>query len=301
MKVILTPRAPFDFLQMLRRPMSRPSSLILIDANSGTYTRAVRLRSRVCPVTVRSVGSVDGPELCLEYPDDLAEDERDELLQRMTQMFSLERNLQDFYETVSVSKEWAGLIQRLYGVRPIQDADLFESMVRTIIGQQLNLSFAATLMERLVQLGDERVVWKQQTLPVFPSAKTVAEWTYPRLRELAFSQRKAEYVIDFARHVASGAIDLEKLRDLPDEDVYEVLMPLRGVGRWTVECFLLFGMGRTDILPAADIGIQNAVQRLYHMADRPKEADIRQIASVWAPWRSYATYYLWQSLLRDEN
>ncbi len=76
----------------------------------------------------------------------------------------------------------------------------------------------------------------------------------------------------------------------------ETLLPLRGIGRWTVECLLLFGMGRPDLLPAADIGLRRAVQRVYGLPERPGEEEVRRIGEAWAPWRSYATFYLWDAI-----
>lgn len=189
-------------------------------------------------------------------------------------------------------------MERFRGLRPILDADSFESMVKVIIGQQLNVRFAATLTERLVDLGGETVEWNGLVLPVFPSAEQVARWSYDELQGRSFSRRKAEYVIDFARSVVDRRTDLDALWTMTAGEICERLTSLRGIGRWTVECFLLFGMGRPDVLPAADIGVQNAVQRLYGMERRPAEDDVRRMAEPWAPWRSYATYYLWHSLIR---
>ncbi|WDL96725.1 DNA-3-methyladenine glycosylase family protein [Alicyclobacillus sp. ALC3] len=293
---IVTP--PFDFRQMLRRPMSRPSKVTVIDPDTPSYTRVIRLRTRAVPVTVMGKeGTAGDPTLRLEMPDGLSSGERVEVRERVGRIFSTDMPVQGFYSHMRRYSEWSGLIERLHGLRPIQDADLFESVIKVIIGQQLNVEFAATLVERLVDFGGETVEWNSRLLPVFPSVERVAGWSYDDLRTLSFSQRKAEYVIDFARAVIDARIDLEGLRDMSDGEIAEVLMSLRGIGRWTVECFLLFGMGRRDLMPAADIGVQNAVQKLYGMERRPKEEEIRQIAEPWAPWRSYATYYLWQSLI----
>lgn len=295
----LIPTAPFDFAQMLRRPLSRPSKVTVVDPETASYTRAVRLTRSVVPITVSSIGTVDRPLLNLTYSGELTEDERAEVRRCVSHMLSTQVNLSDFYTEMARQPEWEGLTQRLRGLRPIQDADLLESMVKVIIGQQLNVKFAATLVERLVDYGGEVVDWDGVPLPVFPSPEQVARWPYEALRALSFSQRKAEYVIDFARTVVEGRIDLDALWAMPDDQVYEILTPLRGIGRWTVECFLLFGMGRLDVMPAADIGVQNAIQKLYGMDQRPKEDEIRRLAEPWAPWRSYATYYLWQSLIAD--
>lgn len=297
----LTPTAPFDFRKMLSRPLSRPSRLTVVDAETASYTRAIRLSARPVPVTVTDAGTIEDPRLDLTYPEDTSAEERMEIRACVGRMFSTQTPLQDFYSTLARVPEWSELSGRLYGLRPVQDADLFESMVKVIIGQQLNVQFAATLVERLVDFGDEVIEWKGHVLPVFPSASQVASWSYDDLRALSFSQRKAEYVIDFARAVTDGRCVLDHFHDLPDDEIYNQLIPLRGIGRWTVECFLLFGLGRPNVMPAADIGVQNALQKLYKMEQRPREEEVRELAEDWAPWRSYATYYLWQSLIHPEQ
>jgi DNA-3-methyladenine glycosylase II len=295
----LYPTAPFDFHKMIQRPLSRPSKLSVIDPMTMSYTTAVRMNTKVIPITIVAQGTVDDPAITLTYPDHLSQSERLALRDRVRFMFFMDVDLSAFYERMATDAVWAPLIERLRGLRPIYDADLFESMVKVIIGQQMNVKFAATLVDRLVELGGETVEWNSELLPVFPSPEQVASWSYEQLRALSFSQRKAEYVIDFARAVVNENVDLARLWQMPDEQVHEVLIPLRGIGRWTIECFLLFGMGRQDVMPAADIGIQNAVQKLYGLPQRPREEEIRSLAEAWAPCRSYATYYLWQSLIAE--
>lgn len=291
------PVAPFNFVKMLQRPLSRPSKISIIDVEAIAYTRAIRLEKRVVPVTVKSVGTVDQPRLILTYPRDvLAEDSR-EIVRVVRRMFTTDVDIAEFYHTINRETVWTPLIQQLYGLRPIQDANLFESMVKIIIGQQLNVQFAATLVERLIDLGNESVSWNGHTLPVFPSPSVVARWEYAQLRALSFSQRKSEYVIDFARTLVNGHVQLDHFWTMSNEHIADALIPLRGLGRWTVECFLLFGLGRPDIMPAADIGVQNAIKKLYEMDVRPNEDRVRSMAMAWTPWRSYATYYLWQSLI----
>lgn len=296
----LFPQAPFNFPGMLHRPLSRPSTITVVDSDASSYTRVLRLNTRAVPITIAGTGTVEHPELRLMYPDDVAAVEKAAVQEKVQRMFSTKINLNEFYATMRPMAQWPALIDRLYGLRPIQDADLFESMVKVIIGQQLNVQFAATLVERLVNLGGDVVEWNHLLLPVFPSPEQVAAWSTDDLRSRSFSQRKAEYVIDFARAVVDARVDLERLWEMTDDQIYEELVPLRGIGRWTVECFLLFGMGRPDVLPAADIGVQNAVHKLYGMEQRPKEDEVRQLAEPWSPWRSYATYYLWQSLIPTE-
>ncbi|GAB7386917.1 hypothetical protein BSNK01_07530 [Bacillaceae bacterium] len=136
----------------------------------------------------------------------------------------------------------------------------------------------------------------EESYPVFPSPEQVARLRYDELRRLQFSQRKAEYVIDFARLVADGKLDLRTLAEKRDQEIIATLTKVRGIGRWSVECFLLFGLGRPDLLPAADIGLRNGVQIVYRLPERPNEEEVRRLGASWSPWSSYVTYYIWESL-----
>ena len=293
----LRPKAPYNFAAILARPLSRPSAVVVADAEAVSYARAVTLRRRPVGICVRAVGTTETPLLELDLPDDVTDDEAAECLQRVAFMLSTDVDLALFHQHFAADAVWEPVLHRFHGLRPIRDADLFESMVKIIIGQQLNVRFAATLVERLVKFAGVQVSLGEQTLPVFPGAATVASWSYEDLRRLSFSQRKAEYVIDLARSVVNGDIHLEEFWNLPDEEVIESLTRLRGIGQWTAECLLLFGLGRPDVIPAADVGVQIAAQRMYGLPHRPHADELRVMAEDWSPWRSYTTYYLWNSLI----
>jgi DNA-3-methyladenine glycosylase II len=255
----LEPAAPFDFSAMLRRPVFRPFGQVVVDLQLPAYTRVFRAAKSDIPVTITSLGTVDHPRLALAYPAQVSENVRIQIREQVARTFSTDVRLEAFYEQMSTTPAWLRLIQALRGLRSIQDADLFESLTKVIIGQQLNVSFAATLVGRLVALGGRRVDWNGLSLPVFPSPDQVAAWSYRDLRAQSFSQRKAEYVIDRARLVVQGKLDLDALWESTDAEIYEILMPLRGIGRWTVDCFLLFGLARPDVIPGQDIGVQQAI------------------------------------------
>ncbi len=295
----MCPLAPYDFMKMLQRPLSRSSKILVVDKSSKSYTRAIRLQTRPIPVEVIWTGTVEKPKMLVHLPDDVTDDEQEECLRIIRFMLSTTTDISEFVDRFYRDSVWKPIIEQFYGLRFILDANLFESMVKVIIGQQLNVQFAATLVERLVERAGETVEWKGYQLPVFPSATQVANWSYEQLRELSFSQRKAEYVIDFARAIVNGEVNLDLLQELSDDEIEHILTRFRGIGRWTVECFLLFGMGRPDVFPAADIGVQNALKQIYRLEYRPGESQVREMAAAWSPWRSYTTYYLWNSLIKD--
>lgn len=164
--------------------------------------------------------------------------------------------------------------------------------MKCIIHQQLNLSFAFTLTERFVHAFGEQKdgVW------CYPEPKTITGLEYQDLRELQFSMRKAEYAIDISRMIAEGALNLAELTHLSDEDIMKKLITIRGIGPWTVQNVLMFGLGRPNLFPLADIGLQNAVKRRFALEDKPSKDVMLQVSSEWAPYLSYASLYLWRSI-----
>ncbi|WP_152395054.1 DNA-3-methyladenine glycosylase family protein [Paenibacillus guangzhouensis] len=292
----MEPRAPYDFVKMIRRLQGVNHEMFRFQAER--LLRTIRFENQVLVLEVDSIGQVEQPKLQITlYGEGLGQImDLEGLKQYIRVVLSADLDIQSFYDQMSADALYQPLVERFYGLRFILEADLFECMTKTIIGQQLNLAFASTLNRRLMELTAKPIHWEGIELPVFPSAEDVARLEYEQLRELQYSQRKAEYVIDFARLVASGQLELNGLFSQTNEAIVAELSRLRGIGRWTVECFLMFGMGRTDLLPAADIGLRNGVKKLYGMEDKPSESEVRQIGAAWAPWSSYVTFYLWETL-----
>lgn len=258
----------------------------------GFFYRTLRLNDRPLAVGV----GWDGAQIRVRVEEELSEEERTLLKQKIRRMFSLDVELEPFYEQMKKEPRLAPVIQSRKGLHFVLDPTLYECLIKTIIGQQLNLAFASTLTQRLIEQAGEKIPFREEWMLVFPTPSQVARLDYEDLQRLQFNRRKAEYVIDISRKITAGELNLEALERLPDADVVEELTSLRGVGRWTAECLLLFGMGRRDLLPAADIGLRNALKKAYGLDRQPTEADVRQWGESWIPWRSYATFYLWDFL-----
>jgi DNA-3-methyladenine glycosylase II len=240
--------------------------------------------------------SSEAPEIHLQVegaPDEAAAQEAVKIWRHM---LSVDRPLRPFYEKIAGDAVLSGLIDRLSGLNLLLEADPFEAMILAIIGQQVNLTFAENLKRSLVELCGDRLELEGRPFYAFPTPEQIARLNYEDLRPLKYSQRKAEYIIDFSRGVASGEIDLQALEGMTNEEAIQSLVKLRGIGRWTAECVLLFGLGRPDLLPAADIGLRNAIQHFYGVDHQPTEAEVREMAGNWAGYESYVTYYLWTAL-----
>jgi DNA-3-methyladenine glycosylase II len=163
--------------------------------------------------------------------------------------------------------------------------DPFRSLVEAIIYQQLAGSAADAIYGRFVKIYGR-----------FPRPAQLVATKDSRLRAAGLSGRKAEYLKDLAARVADGRLKLALLPKLPDEQVVEQLVQVKGIGRWTAEMFLIFCLGRQDVLPVGDLGLRKAIQKAYLLAELPSPEIICNIAQPWKPYCSIATWYMWKSL-----
>ncbi len=163
------------------------------------------------------------------------------------------------------------------------DGDGFRSLVRAIVAQLISSAAARTVFARLEEsLGG-----------VTPT--TVRAAGEPRLRSLGLSGTKAKGLLELAERIQSSLLPLDKLQQMETEEVVACLLPVRGIGRWTAEMFLIFSLGRLDVLPVADYGLRAAVRDHYGLSELPAAAALRRMAEPWRPYRTIATWYLWRS------
>ena len=164
--------------------------------------------------------------------------------------------------------------------------DAYGSLVRSIVGQQLSTVAARTIYGRLTALFDHR--------PPTPAELLAAD--EDTLRACGLSRPKISYLRDLARHVLEGALDLPRLRELPDDEVASRLVTVKGIGQWSADMFLIFHLARADVLPVGDLGIRRAAERSYCLPAMPSPEELRAIAEPWRPHRTLACLYLWESL-----
>ncbi|HUQ88069.1 MAG TPA: DNA-3-methyladenine glycosylase [Vicinamibacterales bacterium] len=167
--------------------------------------------------------------------------------------------------------------------------DPFVTLCTSIASQQLSIKAAATIFSRFQDL------FPPDRTPTPERVMTLAD---NEIRACGFSGPKAGFIKDLAGRVLDGRLDLKGLKKHSDEEVMEQLVAVKGIGRWTAEIFLMFRLGRPDILPADDIGLMNAVHRAYKLRKRPDAKKLRQMGEAWRPYRSIAAWYLWQSLTK---
>jgi DNA-3-methyladenine glycosylase II len=173
------------------------------------------------------------------------------------------------------------------GMADRQRKDHLTALVGAIVSQQLSTRAAATIFGRFVALFPENHI---------PDAAAIAAQSDASLRGVGLSGQKVGYLRDLSLRIADGRLNLDELDALSDEVVIERLTAVKGFGRWTAEMFLMFRLHRPDVLPAGDLGIVNAIQRLYRLRKRPDAKRVLKIGEAWRPYRSVASWYLWQSL-----
>ncbi len=163
--------------------------------------------------------------------------------------------------------------------------DPFESLVEAIISQQLSGKSARAIFGRLKALIGCEVI----------EAHALKRMHVSRLRKAGVSPQKVRYLKDLSSRVANGQLDLERLKEMEDAEVIRILDEVKGIGPWTAHMFLLFTLGRPDVLPVDDLGIQVAVKMVYSLRKLPSAKKIEEIASNWHPYCSVASLYLWHA------
>lgn len=166
------------------------------------------------------------------------------------------------------------------------NADHFALLARSIISQQIStkaaVSISAKLLERLGKKG--------------LTPRAILAQSDEMLRGAGLSAAKVKYLRDLSTQVISGSVLFKGIHEKPDEEVIAHLLPVKGIGRWTAEMFLIFSLGRLDVLPVDDLGFRVGVQRQYGFKEQPKKLEMQELGESWRPYRTIATWYIWRSL-----
>jgi DNA-3-methyladenine glycosylase II len=166
------------------------------------------------------------------------------------------------------------------------NADGFAALTRSIISQQISTRAATSILARLEQRVADRGL-KPETILALRTAT---------LRRVGLSETKARALKDLAAKVRDGTVPLDRLAELPDEEVITSLLSVHGIGRWTAEMFLIFALGRLDVVPVGDNGLRTGVQRQYGLRELPQKERLLRLAEPWRPYRTIGTWYIWRSL-----
>lgn len=306
--MFLRPLEPFSFTHTLRFILSPPALLngrrfepLLDYFEQGEYRRVAEIGGQ--PVLYGVSEARRGPSQGLSIrilvgADDPATCEA--VCRQVARQFSTGLDLAPFLRRAKSDPVLARLAKRFRGMRIPQSPTVYETAISAILEQQVNLSFAHQVKKALIDAYGDHVEFEGRLYSAFPESAALALVTPRQLRRLQISGPKARYLIGISRGVLDGSLDLEGMRMMESGLAHARLLAQKGIGPWTAQYVGLRSLGHVDCLPAADVGLQKAVQRFYGLRKQPRPARVEALARKWAGWRSYATFYLWLTYWEDE-
>ncbi|MEK4910891.1 DNA-3-methyladenine glycosylase family protein [Bacillus sp. FSL E2-8887] len=276
---------PYHFEEVLKRLSFDPLNVIQLD-EKVIYV-PVFIDEEQIVVRLQGIGTVQNPQFWISSQAG----DQEKVMKRMRSIFHWNepfQNIQNHFLNTSLRP-----LFETYAYTPIiLEFDYFACLLRCIIHQQINLKFATVLTDQFVK----RYGTEKNGVFFFPTPERVANISIEELGEQKFSQRKAEYIVGLAKHIVGGKLDLVRIQNETEEEVSAQLLPIRGIGAWTVQNFLMFGLGRKNMFPKADIGIQRAVQGVFQLDNKPDDAFLEKVKQECEPYCSYAALYLWKSI-----
>ena len=281
--------AGFDFNWVLGFLAARTVSSLESVAD-GVYRRSVRLNGTPVTLTLRESrsGATGARAIVATASPPLSSRG---LKAVVTRMLDLDADVERFRRLARRDPILGGIVRRRSGIRLPQLLDPFEGLTRAILGQQVSVAGASTMVDRLVRLVSSPASPVSIAFLAFPTAIEVAEVGEERLRTIGLTRARAATMYGVARRIADGALDLEALRDASAEDAQAALEDLPGIGPWTASYVRMRALGDRDAFPAADLGVIKAMA-----AAGVERRAIVEVAERWKPWRAYATLHLWASL-----
>ncbi len=256
-----------------------------------TYRRVLALGRTPIEIVVEQTSPPDAPSLRVTVTGRrLAPDAKPLVAAALTRLLGTRTDLTPFYRFVRRDARLKPLVRQFYGFKPPRFPSLFEALVNGFACQQVSLTVGIELLNRLARAHGQAV--RREGTPAFPRPEVLARLRRGALRPLGFTRQKSRAVIELARAVAVGRLDLGHLASLGDSAAVARLCELRGVGRWTAELVLLRGLGRLHIFPGDDVGTRNRLQRWLGQT-RPLDYDgVHRTLAPWAPYAGLIYFHL---------
>lgn len=288
----LRPLPPFSLeltvWALRRRPYNR------VDRWDGkTYSRILVLDGSAVKMSVAQEGGIERPKLGVTAFSEVFGPEvvKSKITSMLEKMFSLGKDFKEFYSLSEIDKRIGPLVKCFTGMRPPRFPTVFEALVNAISCQQVSLDLGIILLNRLshsygVPFGDG-----DGTLHAFPRPEDLAGLSPEDFKKLGFSRNKGRAIIELSEKVINGEAEVERLEGMKDTGIYQYLLKIRGVGRWSAEYALLRGLGRLNVFPGDDVGAQRNLQNFMGLKDRPDYEKIKRITSRWQPYAGFIYFH----------
>ena len=273
--------------------------LWFLDRNYDDCLHEVRQNS------VRKLLSIDNiPTLIEVFEEDnyliikilVGKSSENKIVQFVKEWFDIDRDLTDFYQLLSQDSELSYMNVDYNGLRLLGIPNLFEALCWSIIGQQINLTFAYKLKRKITETFGSKLIYENNDYYLFPSPEIIANLQVSDLMPMQFSTRKAEYLIEIAKQFVSGNIAKSKLEQMTTPEAIKSLVSIRGIGEWTANYALMKSLKRLECVTYGDVGLYNALFALKGFPKRPPREQLDQFFENFKNWEAYTVFYLWRSL-----
>ncbi len=291
MHLIIEPVPPFDFELTARYRTSYRKYFGNHEYEDGEYRQIVTSGDKAALACVTSVGTLDKPKLKMTLKGDCPELE-ELAANEVAWALGAGTPLSTFYAMAGEDPPLYRYVQQLYGLHPTRNVALFETIVLAITGQQIAAGVAHTIRSLLIQEYGRPLVIAGESYNLFPTAQVLADAGVLGLRAVKLSTRKAEYIVELANRVASDELDLEACHSLPSPEVEELLLRLRGIGKWTVQWLKITAMDDPDAFPSGDLALRRFISYLYMDGTSLDESSVEEFSRRWSQHRSLVTVYL---------
>jgi DNA-3-methyladenine glycosylase II len=290
----LEPVTPFRLDRTVWTLRRRPANVV--DRWDGTtYRRVLPLPIRPVEVAVTQSGPPETARLKVVVTGQANRaGVRAAVTSALERLLGLGTDLTAFYRSAARDRRLGPLTRRFRGMKPPRFATVFESVINAMACQQVTLTLGVSLLNRLAVAFGTTFGEGDEAVHAFPGPVDLAGSSPAELRQLGFSRQKGRTMIELARAIVEGRLDLEGLADFPDDEAVNRLRELRGVGRWTAEYVLLRGLGRTHVFPGDDVGARNNLRRWLRL---PQPLDYVGVGRVLSRWDGYAGLVYFHLLL----
>lgn len=221
---------------------------------------------------------------------------KNKIIEFIKEWFDYDRDMTPFYALIQQDSDLKYMATEYNGLRLMGIPDLFEALCWSIIGQQINLTFAYKLKCRFTETYGTKLTYENSDYYLFPPPEIVANITVEALLPLQFSSRKAEYLIEIAKNFVSGNISKEILSNQTTQEAIRTLMCIRGIGEWTANYALMKSLRRLECITYGDVGLYNALHKVKAFPKRPSRQELDSFFINFNHWEAYTVFYLWRSL-----
>ncbi len=264
----------------------------LYEVTENSAIKLIRLGAEVVLFEVREAGNY----LTIDILNN-ANPDATQLKAYVSEWFDTTPDLGPFYELLAKEKDLAYMVKEYHGLRLIGIPDLFESLCWSIIGQQINLTFAYKCKRALVEKYSYKETYQGKDYYLFPEPAILANVTVEELRTIQFSRQKSEYIIGIAKLFADNKISKANILALKEEEAIEKeLIKIRGVGAWTANYAMMKCLKCPNALTYGDVGLYNALHAIKGFSKRPSKEQLDDFFEPFEGWKAYLVLYLWRSL-----